>query len=50
MSYEVEYIGGNQHLVVRDYRTGEILHKFRKTGTKWDCSIEYEVKDSYEGE
>lgn len=47
VSYEVETMGGIDYLVVRDYRTGIILHKFRKTGTKWDCSIEYEVKYDY---
>lgn len=43
ISYEVEYIGGMQYLIIRDYYTGEILHKFKKTGTTWDTSIEFYV-------
>ena len=41
ITYGVEYIGGFEYLIVRDYRTNEALHKFKKTGTKWDCSIEF---------
>lgn len=44
ITYGVEYIGGFEYLVVRDYHTNEIIHKFRKSGTKWDCSIEFEAK------
>lgn len=44
-SYQCEYIGGFEYLVIRDYYTNEILQKFKKTGTKWDCSIEFYIKD-----
>ena len=43
ISYECEYIGGFRYMVVRDYYTNEILHKFKQSGTKWDCSIEFYV-------
>ena len=45
ISYDVEYIGWNEYLVIRDYYTQEILHKFKKSGTKWDISIEFYVID-----
>lgn len=45
ISYGIEDIGGYSYLVVRDYYTNEILHKFKQTGTKWACSIEFYVKD-----
>lgn len=44
ISYRCEYIGGLEYMVVRDYYTGDILHKFKKSGTKWDCSIEFYVE------
>lgn len=43
ISHGVEYIGWNEYLVIRDYYTQEILHKFKKSGTKWDMSIEFYV-------
>lgn len=43
VSFGVENIGWNEYLVVRDYYTNEVLHKFKKSGTKWDCSIEFYV-------
>lgn len=43
ISYECEYIGGFRYMFVRDYYTNEILHKFKQSGTKWDCSIEFYV-------
>ena len=41
ITYKVEYIGGFQYLIVRDAYTDETLHKFKKSGTNWDCSIEF---------
>lgn len=43
ITYGCEYIGGFRYMVVRDYYTNEILHKFKQSGTKWDCSIEFYV-------
>lgn len=43
ISYGVEYIGGTEYLIIRDYFAQEILHKFKKTGTKWDMSIEFHI-------
>lgn len=48
ISFGVEYIGFYEYMVVRDRYTDEILHKFKKSGTKWDCSIEFYVKDEEE--
>ena len=48
VSFGCEYIGGFEYMVVRDYYTNEALHKFKKSGTKWDCSIEFYVKDEEE--
>lgn len=45
VSFGVEAKSWNGYLVVRDYYTNEVLHKFKKSGTKWDCSIEFYVKD-----
>ena len=43
ITYGCEYIGRFRYMVVRDYYTNEILHKFKQSGTKWDCSIEFYV-------
>ena len=48
ITYGCEYIGGFQYMVVRDYHTNEILHKFKKSGTKWDTSIEFYVTNDEE--
>ena len=48
IEFGCEYIGGFEYMIVRDYYSGEILHKFKKSGTKWDCSIEFYVKDEEE--
>lgn len=48
ITYGCEYIGGFQYMVVRDYHTNEILHKFKKSGTKRDCSIEFYVINEWE--
>lgn len=48
ITFGCEYIGGFEYMVVRDYYTNEVLHKFKKSGTKWDCSIEFYVTNDEE--
>lgn len=44
ITYRCEYIGSVEYMVIRDYYTNNILQKFKKTGTKWDTSIEFYVQ------
>lgn len=48
ISFGVETMGFYEYMVVRNRYTDEVLHKFKKSGTKWDCSIEFYIKDEEE--
>lgn len=40
VTFHSEYMDHTSFIVVRDYYTGEVLHRFRKS---WNCSIEFTV-------